>query len=170
MTDRVVDREVLIGIGAYMRQVDLSLHRAFGHPRKVLSDYLREHSALPREVCGHFWGGLRLGPNDRPSGAPGIVRLRFVNLFRRDPVVSGSFFPLANDALLKIADYLDNPAAKVGSESPGLRMPLADLNYELSRTLRGSVVGAYGKVEYFEHDDYRQFETIDKIVGKKWLS
>lgn len=54
MKHQKVDRLVAVGLGAYLRQVDLSLHRATGHPRHVLTDYLREHSAVPAVVCDFF--------------------------------------------------------------------------------------------------------------------
>jgi len=152
-----------------MRQVDLSLHRAAGHPRSVLSDYLREHSADPRTVCDHFWKGVALGPHDKLSGSFQRLKLKLMNVFSRDSIFSASFFPLANDSLRKIADYLDDAEALVDQEANGLRLPLAYLNAELTHTLSARVVDALGAVEHFNHHDHGDFKTIDELVGKKLI-
>lgn len=169
MKYQTLDRVTATGLGAYLRQVDLSLHRAHGHPRYVLSDYLRERSAEPRTVCDHFWKGVRLGPHDQISGPFLLLKLRLMNFLSRDPVFSACFFPLANDALRRIAEYLDDSQALVDAEAVELRMALAHLNEELARTLRTGIVEACGEVEHFNHNDHRPFRTVDEIVGRKWI-
>lgn len=56
MKHQEVDHMAAIGLGD-LRQVDLSLHRAFGHPRCVLTGYLREHSAMTRRLI-HMQGAI----------------------------------------------------------------------------------------------------------------
>lgn len=168
MKHQKVDRLVAVGLGAYLRQVDLSLHRASGHPRHVLTDYLREHSAVPAVVCDFFWGGVRLDAGDRLSSIPRLIRLRLMNRWRRDPVVSASFFPLANDVVRKIARYLDDGQAHIDMEASHLHLTLACLNEELRRTLGSAYADAYDCVEHFNQCDHKQFRSIDEIVGRKW--
>lgn len=168
MKHQKVDRLVVIGLGAYLLQVDLSLHRASGHPRQVLTDYLRAHSAVPGEVCDFFWDGVRLDAGDRLSSIPRLIQLRLMNRWRRDPVVSASFFPLANDALRKIARYLDDGQAHIDLEACHLRLTVAYLNAELQRTLGLARASAYTNVEHFYQHDHGHFRSIDEIVGRKW--
>lgn len=168
MKHQKVDRLIAVGLGAYLRQVDLSLHRASGHPRHVLADYLREHSAAPAVVCDFFWGGVQLDAGDRLSSIPRLIRLRLMNRWRRDPVVSASFFPLANDVLRKIARYLDDGQARIDMGASHLRLTLAYLNAELQRTLGLARASAYKHVEHFNQHDHGKFRSIDEIVGRKW--
>lgn len=168
MKHQKVDRLVVIGLGAYLLQVDLSLHRASGHPCHVLTNYLREHSAVPDKVCDFFWRGIRLDADDRLGSAPRLLRLKLMNQFRHDPVVSASFFPMANDVLRKIARYLDDGQARIDMEAGHLRLTLAYLNAELQRTLGLARASAYKHVEHFNQHDHGKFRSIDEIVGRKW--
>ncbi|ALN88238.1 hypothetical protein LC55x_4991 [Lysobacter capsici] len=163
-----VDRVTAIGLCAYMRQVDLSLHRASGHPRHVLTDYLRDHSEVPGVVCDFYWDDIDLDTNDRLSPIPRLALLRLMNQFRHDPLVNASLFPLANDVMRKIARYLDDGQALIGREVSDLRLTLAYVNEELWRTLGPAYAGACGCVEHFYQNCHKQFQSIDEIAGGKW--
>ena len=163
-----VDRLIAIGLGAYLLQVNLSMHRAFGHPRQVLTNYLRDHSAVPGEVCDFFWNGRRLTADDRLSGVAQLLRLRLMNLFRGNPVVNASLFSLANDVLRNVANYLDDGQASIGVESNELWLQVAFLEEELRRTFGPRHDRVYERVEHFNQSDHKQFQSIDEIVERKW--
>lgn len=88
--------------------------------------------------------------------------------FRRNAVVSASLFPLANDALCKIARYLDDGQARIGVEANDLRMTVAHLCEGLRCTLVPTHTRGYDCVEQFNQCDHKQFRSIDEIVGSKW--
>ncbi len=161
----LVPKEFLFGLSAYVRQVELSLHRTPQNDLAALVDYYAENGIpLPHEVLQQLDRYLHGG--DR--AVKGHVGAAVALLTGRLSMVSRTRLLELRQALDEYGRLLRYEYNASDADRGRLRLRLTDLDLYLCRRFGPRRKREVEKVDHLNSAEFHPHRSLREIVGSRW--